>query len=106
MEQITALHKFAAAQDKDHAFKFENGDRCVVLHAPACGEFHEWHYYLLLNEDGLRIVRRHKILPDVYPTKTIDCEGTLTEVEKRIIADVASKVASGELAAMPDCNKK
>ncbi|HEX3568180.1 MAG TPA: hypothetical protein VHT70_00705 [Candidatus Saccharimonadales bacterium] len=105
MQDIRTLREFAAAQTPDLYFQFENGDRCVVLTAPTCDEFHEWHYYLLTNEDGLRVVRRHKIIPDLYPTKIVDCEGDLTEVEKAIIRRVAAEVSKGTLVAMPDCNR-
>lgn len=99
------LRAYVQRQPATHAFAFENGDTCVVLTAPSCGEFHEWHYYLLLNDDKLRVVRRHKILPDVYPTKIIDCTKKLDKADSAIVNAVAEKITSSTLVAMPDCSR-
>src|SRR5690242_9360510 len=102
---IARLKAYVRELDDAHRFTLESGEWCVVLTAPVCDTFHEWHYYLLLQDEKLRVVRRHKILPDVYPTRVITPAQRLTKDDAAIVRHVAEHIENGQLTAMPDCNK-
>jgi len=103
LEQFLEYLKYTPSQLK---LPFENGDLCVVLMPPAGQGFHDWYYYLLEHpEKGIRLVRRHRILPELFPTQEIAItEGSnMTQEEKDIIASVWQKIANDELKPMGDC---
>lgn len=85
---------------------FENGDLCVVLMPPVGQGFHDWYYYLLEHPiKGIRLVRRHRILPELFPTQeiAIAATGEITPNDAEVIASVWQKIANDQLKPMGDC---
>jgi len=85
---------------------FENGDLCVVLMPPAGQGFHDWYYYLLEHpQNGIRLIRRHRILPELFPTREIAIEAAnqASPGDAEVIAGVWRKIADDQLKPMGDC---
>ena len=102
-EKFTEYLKYTPRQMK---LPFENGDLCVVL-MPTTGQgFHDWYYYLLEHpQRGIRLVRRHRILPELFPTQeiAITIEHEMAKNDAEIIASVWQKLANDQLRPMGDC---
>lgn len=86
---------------------FASDDHCVVF-MPASGEgFHDWYYYLLEHpQKGIRLVRRHRILPELYPTQEIPLTESMPDDHIIIARAVWEKIANDQLLPMGDCAAK
>ena len=104
MTPAQLLREFLHTLPAGMKLRLENGDELVVLMPKRGTGFHDWHYYLLDGpKKGLRVVRRHRVLPELFPTREIIVDAAEGKA-RQIVEVVAQKINEGMLEAMGDCS--